>query len=110
MAFDHSKIDLAVEGIVRRLSPIAVILFGSAADGTADDGSDIDLIVVMETDLGMLDRCTEARMAVGRIGVPVDVLVYTPEEFRRESENAFSIVHEALTSGMIVHGTIEGFT
>ena len=55
-------------------------LFGSFAQGTHGYWSDIDLLVVMETDLPFPDR-PQLVWEVMEIGVPVDILVYTPEEF-----------------------------
>ncbi len=57
-----------------------VLLFGSLARGDARDHSDIDLIVVKDTQMRFLDRLDEfyddAREAM-------DVLVYTPRSSRR---------------------------
>jgi hypothetical protein len=39
-----------VDEIVERIRPRRVVLFGSHARGTADAGSDIDLLVVLDTD------------------------------------------------------------
>ena len=105
MCFNYDAIDVAVNNLVKKLSPKAVILFGSASDGTANDDSDIDLLVIMETDLNKSDRFVLARGAVGRIGTPVDVLVYTPEEFVTESKKNGSFVKEVIETGRFVYGT-----
>ena len=103
MCFDYGAIDIAVNRLVEKLSPDAIILFGSASNGTANDDSDIDLLVVLDTNLNKSDRFVLARGAIGRIGTPVDVLVYTPEEFRTESLKNDSIVREAIDSGRLVY-------
>ena len=105
MCFNYDAVGIAVDNLVRKLSPKAIILFGSASDGTADDDSDIDLLVVMETNLNKSDRFVLARGAVGRIGTPVDVLVYTPEEFESESVREGSFVREVINTGRVVYGT-----
>ena len=105
MCFDYGAIDIAVERLIKKLSPKAIILFGSASNGTADDDSDIDLLVIMETDLNKSDRFVLARGAIGRIGTPVDVLVYTPDEFQSESSKANSFVREVVSTGRVVYGT-----
>lgn len=105
MCFDYGAIDVAVERIVSKLSPRAIILFGSASNGTADDDSDIDLLIVMETDLNKSDRFVLARGAIGRIGTPVDVLVYTPDEFESESSKANSFAKEVVDTGRVVYGS-----
>ncbi len=104
MAFNYGAVNTAVNNIVEKLSPKAIILFGSASNGTADDDSDIDLIIVMDTDLNRSDRFVLARGAVGRIGVGVDIIVYTPEEFASESQRSGSFVREAIDTGRLVYG------
>ncbi len=43
-------IEQIVRGIVEQFHPEKVILFGSYAYSTPDEDSDVDLLVVMETD------------------------------------------------------------
>jgi predicted nucleotidyltransferase len=57
-------------------------LFGSAAAGTAGPWSDLDVLVVRETDLTFPERPREF-FDLPDLGIPVDVLVYTPEEYGR---------------------------
>lgn len=45
-------------------------------------GSDIDLIIVEESDAPFIDRPGEY-VELLELGVPVDVLIYTPEEYAR---------------------------
>ncbi|KKC29041.1 putative nucleotidyltransferase [Caldanaerobacter subterraneus subsp. tengcongensis MB4] len=42
--------------IIEKCNPEKIILFGSMASGTAKEWSDIDLVVIMETDLRFVDR------------------------------------------------------
>jgi len=63
-----------------------ILLFGSLARGDVDNTSDIDLIVVKKTDKKFLDRLDEFYEDVN---VAMDVLVYTPEEFRRIKDRKF---------------------
>ena len=45
-----ARLDEAVRRIVEIAGPQLVILFGSYAEGTANEDSDIDLLVVAETE------------------------------------------------------------
>lgn len=58
-------------------------IFGSVADGTAQPASDIDLLVVSETGLPFVERAMEFGEVYSSVPYPIDMLVYTPEEFRR---------------------------
>ena len=63
-------------------NPERVILFGSLASGEVGPWSDIDLVVVMDTDKPFWERLKETRRLLQpRVGA--DILVYTPQEFER---------------------------
>jgi len=75
-------------------------LFGSWARGEEDELSDLDVVVIKETDSEFLDRLREASRFLPITLGGVDILVYTPDEFaamKREG-NAFAdmITEEAL--------------
>ncbi len=97
-----AELKAKLERILNRLkedpSVRLVLLFGSLARGDARDHSDIDLIVVKETEKRLLDRLDEfyddAREAM-------DVLVYTPQEFEEMKERPF--VRRALKEGRILY-------
>jgi predicted nucleotidyltransferase len=72
--------------------PERMYLFGSWARGEEDELSDLDLLIIKETESPFFDRLREvSKFLPGNMG-GVDVLVYTPKEFaemRREG-NAFA--------------------
>ena len=55
-------------------------LFGSVANGRCRNWSDIDVIIVKRTSTPFIERGREF-FDLFDMGVPVDILVYTPEEF-----------------------------
>jgi uncharacterized protein len=78
------------------------ILFGSAARGDADEYSDIDLIVIKETDRRFLDRLADVIEAIQpRFGM--DVLVYTPEEFDRMLAEENPLLTQAVREGRVIY-------
>lgn len=58
-----------------------VIVFGSFADGTNTKHSDLDIIVIKKTGKRFLDRYKEYQDLDDRIGVSVELFIYTPEEW-----------------------------
>lgn len=82
------------------LHPRKVIVYGSLARGGADQDSDIDLIVVLDSDTvpGTYRERREHRLAVRRAldelnrDYALDVQVYTAPEWKRfqEMDSAFS--------------------
>ena len=71
------------ERIVDRFHPRRIVLFGSRARGGADEGSDIDLFVEMESDKRPPERAIEVSSIFGLRPWGLDLVVYTPEEVRR---------------------------
>jgi len=80
----------ALEVVLRELRPIlqarrarAAYLIGSRARGTAHATSDIDLIIVAESERPAVERFKAYLAAIVASPVGVDLLVYTPDEFDR---------------------------
>ncbi len=67
--------------IVQHFQPEQVLVFGSHARRQAGPESDLDLIVVMKTDKPFWERAIEVDSIFGLRNWPMDLLVYTPEEF-----------------------------
>jgi predicted nucleotidyltransferase len=84
-----------------RFNPHRIILFGSHAGGTADDESDIDLIVVYETKKRFLDRLRELYSA-WELDKGVDILAYTPREFAELKEKR-AFVQDAVATGKVLY-------
>lgn len=102
--YDYSAVDVVVDAIVRDFSPKMIVLFGSVARGTADGDSDMDLMVVMDTDEKHTRRSSDVQMALWRrkIVVDADIIVVTPEEYEENKGNEHSFIHEIVSTGKIV--------
>lgn len=77
-----------------------IIFFGSLAEGTGNENSDVDLIIVSEefSKLNFIQR--SARMYdYWTVKLPVDFLCYTPNEFN-ELSNKITIVKHAVKHGI----------
>jgi len=85
-----------------RLGAQRVILFGSAAWGEPGLASDIDLLVTWETPLPFLERTVELYRRL-QPQVPLDLLVYTPQEMLKMSSRPF--LRRALEEGIVLYET-----
>ena len=102
------KVDQALPEIVRRLcaalSAERIYLFGSYAYGTPHRHSDVDLLVVVrDSPLGFVERTALAYAALDRIGVPIDVMVYTREEFERRATLPVSFERTVRHKGRVLY-------
>jgi predicted nucleotidyltransferase len=93
----------AVRRIARTLRPARIILFGSYANGTPTQDSDVDLLVVMNTTASLKDR----HLAVCRLlrprPFPVDILVRTPQEIKRALGRGDFFIQEIVTQGRVLY-------
>lgn len=83
--------------IKKRYKPERMFLFGSWARGDIHRGSDIDLLIIKQTQKRFFDRIEEVlRIYKGKIAL--EPLVYTPEEFVQMKKRPYlkSILKEAI--------------
>lgn len=103
-----------LRGYTRRvaatLEPELVLLFGSFASRDIHEGSDVDLLVVADFHEPLLERIGVLLELNQGIGLPLEPLGYTPEEFRLMREEGNSFLQEVLRTGRVLHGTIPGAT
>lgn len=93
-----------LEGLVEQLRSMPevhkVILFGSYSQGRRDLFTDLDLLVIMESEVDFVTRCAELAGRL-RAGVALDLLVYTPEELDRIRERPF--IRNVLKMGKVLY-------
>ncbi len=98
-----STIEAVTERIVERFDPESIILFGSRVSQGEECGSDIDLLIVKETD----DDPASRRAALERLlqdrAVPLDILVYTPGEIRMLFSMGSPFIEEIMESGRLLY-------
>jgi predicted nucleotidyltransferase len=95
-----------VARIVRRLPDCCVVLFGSHANGDARQGSDVDLLVVAETDQDPLALAGELYCLLRPRTFPLDVVVMTPEELQARRNGFDTFIREVLRRGRVLHGRL----
>ena len=78
---DQALLEEIAARIVRQFRPEKILVFGSHARGDAGPDSDLDLVVLMHTNKPFWQRAIEVDSIFGPRNWPMDLLVYTPEEF-----------------------------
>lgn len=78
------------------------IVFGSVARGEADEWSDLDLVIVAETDRPFFERFREFA-GLYDVWPRLDLLIYTPEEFARMRAEGNAFIEQVLAEGVVVH-------
>ncbi|PKO21590.1 MAG: nucleotidyltransferase domain-containing protein [Chloroflexi bacterium HGW-Chloroflexi-1] len=94
---------VAVKRIVEELRPEKIILFGSYAQGTATRDSDVDLLVIMETEAPSRERSWAiSRLLIPR-PFPVDILVRTPVEVEQALKKRDFFMREIIEKGTLLY-------
>lgn len=102
MAISQQDRIVQIVSALREYGPERIILFGSQARGDADQYSDLDVVIIKETDERFLDRL-ETVYELVQPRFAMDVLVYTPQEFTEMQERGNSFVEMVLKEGIIVY-------
>jgi predicted nucleotidyltransferase len=89
--------------IAEAVRPEKIILFGSWARGERGPHSDIDLLIIQESDLSRPQRYAQVRRLLWGMGVAMDILVYTPEEFARFQSVPGSFTHTVAREGKVLY-------
>ncbi|MBF0369478.1 MAG: nucleotidyltransferase domain-containing protein [Magnetococcales bacterium] len=89
--------------IAHHFSPQKIILFGSHAQGEASPESDLDLLVIMETELPFHKRAVPIRLLFQSAPCPLDILVHTPEETAYWNGVTNHIITRAMATGKVLH-------
>lgn len=101
--FDR-EIESITTQIIEIYNPEKIILFGSAVRGDLSSDSDIDfLIIKKDTPLYGADRIRELSRIIER-NVPIDFLVYRPEEFDKRLEMGDPFLKAIIEEGKILYG------
>jgi len=88
--------------IVSEFSPERVVLFGSHAWGKPDAASDVDLLVVLDTDDALAMEGAIARRCRPRF-VPMDILVRSPSELAERLRIGDPFMKRVVTQGRVLY-------
>lgn len=98
-----SKVEKLVNRIVAEYVPEKVILFGSQVWGEPNAGSDIDLLVIKDTVASRLERGREIERIIMGSGIPVDALVFTPQEVEERLEFDDFFITDIVNNGKVLY-------
>ena len=100
----EDKIRVIVDRVTEHYDPKAIMVFGSVARGDSTEDSDLDIAIIMDSDLSEHERNVKVRVCIGSIGMAMDLLVFTPEEIEAERDDESSIISEIMRTGKVVYG------
>ena len=98
-------IKIIVDKIISEYKPKKVILFGSYAYGTPTEDSDIDLLIIKNTDERPIDRWVEVKKILRSLKsmFPISQLVYTEKEIKERTVIKDFFLQEILEKGKVLY-------
>ena len=92
-----------VRAIVDNFAPEKIILFGSYVNDNPSIDSDLDLLIVMESNLPKHKRSVPIKMLFNPLPCAMDILVYTPDEVNYWEGTVNHIITEAFKTGRVLY-------
>jgi uncharacterized protein len=107
MIITPQTIQRVTDTIVRESDPRMVILFGSRARGDSTDKSDIDLLIVQDREVitrkGRRSELGRLYRILAGLHVPVDLLLYSVEEFQSWQSSVNHVAGRASREGKVLY-------
>lgn len=93
----------AVSRILEAGSPLKVVLFGSRGRGEARTESDVDFLIVEESDLPRYERPVPYYRALREASFAKDIVVWTLSEIEEWSQVPNAFITTALREGRVLY-------
>jgi len=102
----HKHLQQELTRVVARLrdgyDPEKIIVFGSFVEKKTRTWSDIDIAVIKKTNKRFIDRLIEVSRLLDS-KVAIDVVVYTPQEFREMADDNYFVRDEIVGKGRVMY-------
>ena len=99
--------DALLQEIVRRIlavgAPHKIVIFGSRARGEARADSDLDLLIIEDSELPRYKRSSRYLRALVGLFPAKDIVVWTPEEIKAWAEVPHAFITTALREGKVLY-------
>ena len=107
----EQKLKEITEKIVKEYQPEKIILFGSWAWGEPGPDSDADLLIVARSSKPRLERELKLNAILYPREIPLDILVYTPDELEQSiNKNRNLFLEDVVRNGKVLYARPGGIT
>ncbi len=102
-------VERTVKRLIHAFAPDQIVLFGSYAKGTQQNGSDVDLLVVANLHGPAAPHQRRARQLVADCFPPIDVILCTPSEVAGAADAPSPFLQSILETGRTIYQFRSGF-
>ncbi|MHB1354446.1 MAG: nucleotidyltransferase domain-containing protein [Anaerolineae bacterium] len=95
-----------VQAIAERFAPQQIVLFGSYAARTERPESDVDLLIIIETDRREIEVALDIRRWL-QPQFALDLVVITPERLKQRISWGDSFLREILHKGIVLYESVD---
>jgi len=99
-------IECVVQQIIEKFNPKKVILFGSYAYGLPRPDSDLDLLVIMETNLTGVRQAVEISSQIEYL-FGLDLMVYSPKRLEQRLSMGDLFLQEIVSRGKVMFASAD---
>ncbi len=99
----QNEIEEVKNRIVEKYKPEKIILFGSYVNGTPDDESDLDILIIQKTDLPRKERRLPILKMLRDMKIAMDILIYTPSEVEYWKDTQAAFVTQIINDGKVIY-------
>ncbi len=96
-------ISKAVELLREAAHPNKIILFRSYATGNADEGSDVDLLVIERQVSDVMEEMVRLRRILSPLRIPVDLIVVSESHYEYWCDTPGNLMFEVAEDGRILY-------
>ena len=96
---DAKELEELVRRIVTKVSPLRIILFGSAARGEMGPHSDVDVLVVVSDGSNCREIARTLYRQLRGLHFAKDILVVQRRDVEQYRDNPYLVIHTALSQG-----------
>ncbi|MEK6589719.1 MAG: nucleotidyltransferase domain-containing protein [Nitrospinota bacterium] len=98
------------ERLIASYDPDTIILYGSHARNEGSDKSDIDILILKDTEERPIDRRIRVEKILADRVKPLDILVYTPQEIKYLFPIGSPFIEEVIETGRVIYMRKEAIT
>ncbi|MBC8184634.1 nucleotidyltransferase domain-containing protein [candidate division KSB1 bacterium] len=99
---DFDEIKMQTTRIAERFDPEKIILFGSYAYGKPTPQSDVDLLIIVDTNESTLKLSSEIALSLEH-SFPLDIIVKTPKQIKRRLQNGDFFIEDIINLGKVIY-------